>query len=190
MLGFNPYTYQPLMQSYYLGRPMPDTLQKAAAANPEAARHIVSVWQFMTWLNESFPQLYAQLAPAVTDAEKVVISKAISPRASGGGAGLGALVEDAAGNVFDDGRSSSGVLSEWGKTISDMAQKYLVYDQQRKLIDLNIKRAEQGLAPIDASNYGAGVSVGLSPQTQNLAYMALAGLVIVGLIGALKGGRK
>ncbi len=181
---YNPYTYQPLMQSFYLGRPMPQTVQKAAQANPAAARHLVSVWQFMTWLNESFPQLYARLAPAQTDAEQVVSSGAISPavpvKKSGG---LGALGQDDAG-------STSGILSDWGKTVSDFAQKVLIYDQQRKLIDLNIKRAEQGLAPVDASNYGAGVSVGLSPQTQQLAYLALGGLVVVGLIGALKGGRK
>lgn len=199
MPAYNPYTYQPMMQSYFMGRPMPAEVSQAAQSNPEAAKHIVSVWQFMTWLNQSFPQLYNALAPRVKEPATVVTSGAISPTPTASGSkpknlsGLGQAdpLENAVSNAntiysAESAGGSSGILSDWGRTISDIAGKYLVIDQQRKLIDLNIKRAEQGLPPIDSTNYGAAVAVGLSPQTQQLAYLALGGLVVVGLLGALR----
>jgi len=196
-LGFyNPFTYQPVMQAFYLGRPMPAEVSSVAANNPGAAQHINSIWQFATWLNQYFPEMYNIITgsrPDLLDPSSVVLSGKLTPTAaapSGSVKGLAALIEDASGNVTDTGESGiTQAVTEWGKTVSDLLGKYLVYDQQKKLIELNIKRAEQGLAPIDASQFAAGVNVGLSPAAQNLAYLALGGLVIVGLLGAFRRGR-
>lgn len=40
--------------------------------------------------------------------------------------------------------------------------------QQKQLLDVQVERARNGLAPLDASQYAPGVKVGLSPEVQKL----------------------
>lgn len=197
---YNPYTYQPKVAGFFMGRPFPSELSKVAAQNPEAANHIMSIWQFGEWLNQTQPALYSAIKarnPALLDAGTVVLQGRLNapvfyadppkpPASIGGAAGktqMAGLRGDAASTASPD------VITEWGKNVSDLLGKYLVYDQQKKLIDLNIKRAEQGLPPVSSEQLAAGVNIGLADSTQRLAYLALGGLVLVGLFSAFKGRR-
>ena len=202
-LGFyNPYTYQPKSAGYFMGRPMPSELASVAAQNPHAANHIMSIWQFATWLNQTAPEIYNAVKgqnPALLDPGSVVLYGRLNapvfyanppapPASIGGTPGKTQLAGLGEGET-ESTPITSNVLTEWGKAISDIAGKYLIYDQQKKLIELNIKRAEQGLAPISSQELAAGVNIGLSSSAQQLAYIALGGLVLVGLLSAFKKSR-
>lgn len=72
---------------------------------------------------------------------------------------------------------------EWWQTYSKIALALVQTDQQRKIMNLNIERARQGLPPVDPAQYsGLGVQVGLAPQTQNLILIGLVGLAAVILL--------
>lgn len=71
---------------------------------------------------------------------------------------------------------------DWLTQIAQVGQGLLTWDQQRRLQEINITRAQQGLPPLDASAYGYGVNVGLSPQTRQLLMyggIALAGYLVL-----------
>jgi hypothetical protein len=63
-------------------------------------------------------------------------------------------------------------------TIARAGTVYLSIEQQKQLNAINIQRANSGLDPIDASQYQAGVNVGVSSSTQNTV------LIVVGVLGA------
>lgn len=72
--------------------------------------------------------------------------------------------------------SASATAEEWANYLLQAAQIYTSYDLQSKMLDVNLSRAQQGLPPLDLSQYGVGVNVGVAPSTQN---MILIGLAIV-----------
>jgi hypothetical protein len=49
-------------------------------------------------------------------------------------------------------------------------------DSQRKLLNVQMQRAQQGLPPLDSGQYGLGVSMGLSPDTQKLLLYGVGAL--------------
>ena len=212
--SYNPFPYQPKLQAFYLGRPLPAEIAAKAAGAPEVANHLQSIWQFSTWLNQYFPAMAAAITgnqPALLDPVKVVEGGSLRPSnrvpQSSSGAPRGSQLRgmgditfqydpandygvgstpSGSTSVVSNPSSQSAAVTEWGKTVTDLLGKYLIYDQQKRIINLNIARAEKGLPPIDASAFGAGVSVGVSPGVQQLAYIAIGGLVVVGLLNSLK----
>lgn len=74
--------------------------------------------------------------------------------------------------------TADGDSSIWGR-IGDAISSMALYDQQRKLFELQLERAKAGLPPIPVDQYGVPVSVGIDPATRNL-------IMYVGIgIGAL-----
>lgn len=55
---------------------------------------------------------------------------------------------------------------------------YFMADSQRKLLNVQLERAKQGLPPLDSTQYGLGVSLGLSPETQRVL------MIGAGILGA------
>lgn len=51
-------------------------------------------------------------------------------------------------------------------------------DAQRRLLNVQIDRAQRGLPPLNAAQYGAGVNVGLSPDVQRLLMWGGAALIV------------
>ena len=209
--SYNPFPYQPKLQAFYLGRPLPAEVAAKAAGEPAIANHLQSIWQFSTWINQYFPAMAAAITgtnPKLLDPVSVVSGGLLVPSnrntQSSSNAPLGSKlrglgditfeydptkdygVPSGSTSVVSNPSTQSAAVTEWGKTVSDLLGKYLIYDQQKSLIKLNISRAEKGLPPIDAAAYGAGVSVGVSPGVQQLAYIAIGGLVVVGLLNSLK----
>jgi hypothetical protein len=66
-----------------------------------------------------------------------------------------------------------------------VAQSYVLADSQRKLLNVQMQRAQQGLPPLDSGQYGLGVSMGLSPDTQKLLLYGVGALALVMLLPAL-----
>jgi hypothetical protein len=64
---------------------------------------------------------------------------------------------------------------DWLTSLSQIAQAAAQYDLQSKILEINLARAQAGQAPIDASRLAPGVNVGMTPQTQQFATLALLG---------------
>ena len=208
MNEYNPYTYSPMLRAFFVNssfpqaKPVPPQVVAAAAEMPQAAQHVYSVWNFLSWLQDANPALYNVIANTpLADPVAVVASGQLSPggkpvqqTAGKGMAGLGDVYEDAAlaeaaanGGMVPTVPSASGtpdIYTQWGAKVFDLAGKYLQYDSQKQIVALNIKRAEQGLAPIDSGLLAPTVNVGVSKNVQTLAYVAVGGLVVAGLVGA------
>lgn len=85
---------------------------------------------------------------------------------------------------------STGMPGEsWFDTLPRLLTGLIATDQQRKILQIQIDRAKAGLSPLDASQYGMGVNVGLSPDT--LSTLKTGGVIIGGilLLTLLKKGR-
>ncbi len=67
----------------------------------------------------------------------------------------------------------------WYVVAGRVASTLIMTDFQRRLLNIQLDRAEQGLPPLDPGQYGVGVNVGLSPDTQKL--LIVGGLALVGL---------
>ena len=61
-----------------------------------------------------------------------------------------------------------------------LAPTLVMANSQRQLLDVQLQRAQQGLPPLDASQYGVGVSVGLSPDVQK--YLLIGGVALLAAI--------
>lgn len=200
MQTFNPYTYQPMMRHFYEGAILPQAAAKAEQAardNPSLAKHINSVWQFIGWMKNSNPTLYAAISnnrPDLLDPGTVVLTGSLAPNGKKNTTvkGMGAIVTGVNGPVDTDewwnpASSSNSTVSantSWGQQIADFAGKYLLLDQQRKIMDVNLKRAEQGLDPID--NVGAAVNVGITGDVKNMIMLAIGGVVLIGALSAMR----
>jgi hypothetical protein len=62
----------------------------------------------------------------------------------------------------------------WADTLGRIVPLLLGTAQQAQLLQVQVDRARKGLQPLNASQYAAGVNVGLAPQTQTFVYIALA----------------
>lgn len=86
--------------------------------------------------------------------------------------------------------TSSGPVTSWGQDVMEFFKAtlpaYYQAQAQRDLLAINLKRAEQGLPPIDADGVAPQVNVGVSKGVQTLGYVAVGGLVLVGLLAAMK----
>jgi hypothetical protein len=67
-----------------------------------------------------------------------------------------------------------------GENLIDAAlrvlQTYTLADSQRRLLNVQVQRAQQGLPALDTSQYGLGVNFGLSPDVLKYGAFALLGV--------------
>lgn len=184
--GYDPFSYQPLMRLYYSGSQMlPDEVERAAMANPDKAQHIQSVWELGQWMKANTPDFHSVVStrrPDLLDPSKAVLNNKLGRIDWGAPGGMGGLGQTET--------ADQPVLTQWGTQLLDLAKGYMVYDAQKDLMRTNISRAERGLPPIDPGVIAPQVQVGVAPGLQTLMYIALAGVVIVGLTAALGDGRK
>lgn len=62
----------------------------------------------------------------------------------------------------------------WVDTLAQTIPLLITTASQAQLLQVQVDRAKKGLPPLNASQYAAGVNVGLSGQTQTFVYIALA----------------
>jgi hypothetical protein len=90
-----------------------------------------------------------------------------------------AAVEQTAPGIMDKAR----IMAKEGESVIDSlaraASTIAMADSQRRLLNIQLERARQGKAPLDSSQYGLGVNVGLSPQTILLIGGALLAVVLL-----------
>lgn len=68
----------------------------------------------------------------------------------------------------------------WVDTLARVLPTLVLADSQRRLLNVQMQRAQQGLPPLNTGQYGLGVNVGLSPQT-----LTMIGIGVVGILGVL-----
>lgn len=177
--NYDPFTYQPMLRYFYEGGPVPQAVAAIAAEFPEAAAQVRSVWQLSEWMQTYLPDAYAMVSgnrPDLLDPGSVIASGSLVPTAGAIAPGLAGLGEVAPNEPVTD----------WGKQLLDLAKTYLQVDTQRDLLKANISLAERGLPPINAGSIAPQVNVGLSGDMQKLAMVAVGGLVLAGLISAVR----
>lgn len=76
--------------------------------------------------------------------------------------------------------------------LARVVNTYVLADSQRKLLNVQLDRARQGLPPLDSSQYGLGanVSVGFSPDTLKLVGYGALGLLALFAVSTFSRGRK
>lgn len=128
-----------------------------------AKAKIDGVVKFMDWLNAKSPDLYKAVMQGRPDL--AVPEFAMS--------GLGGLSDPAA--PADAAPSTS-----WGSQLLDFLKPLVGVYQQNELLKLNIKRAENGLDPVDSSAVSPTVNINASPEIKRAGMMG--GLALVGVV--------
>lgn len=85
--------------------------------------------------------------------------------------GISSLVDDA-----------QGPNESWMTALARLLPAVAATYQQKQILDIQVQRAQQGLPPLNASQYAAGFQVGLSDDTRNLLIMGAIGLGAVLLL--------
>ena len=152
---------------------------QAAAFNARLARN--PRVQFANWLSKKFPQVYADAAAKAEQRKNELLAKAAGVT-GGGQLGQFDLVGPPAPTTADK--------SIWEKFLDGAitaGTAYLTLQQQKELLQMNIERAKQGLAPIDPSIAAPIVKtqVDIDPQlakdlTSNIGAGISKTLLIVG----------
>jgi hypothetical protein len=98
--------------------------------------------------------------------------------------------------LVDDASTTSTFADTLKQLLTTGASVYLTktqLDAQKRIIDLQVARAQQGLPPLDIDPTTAGVpnfSVGVSKDTKTLALWLGGGLAAVILVSSLMGSRR
>lgn len=132
---------------------------------------------FMEWLKKKHPLIYKRASPQL--AQKI--------HALGG---LGLSVSTDVVSASPTGSTSSTLASNIKDIVMAASQFYLTREQmqaQEKVLDIQLRRTQQGLAPldIDLAQFGVtgpSVDVGIAPGTQTMLLWAaaiIAGILIV-----------
>jgi hypothetical protein len=147
-----------------------DVNKLVAKSGNMAKAKISGIVNFAAWLQAKFPDVYAQL---VMDRPDLIMPEF----ALAGLAGLASTDPSTDASTASDPNAAPS--TDWGKTITDLLTPLIGAYQQSQLVNVNIKRAEAGLDPIDANALGAQVQVGVSPQV--LQTSRIAGIAIIGV---------
>lgn len=82
-------------------------------------------------------------------------------------------------------QQQAGSSQPWYDTLMQTIPLLLMTEQQRQLLQVQVDRAKQGLPPLDVSQYGAGVQVGISADTQKMFVWLGIGLAAVAGVALL-----
>ena len=163
MSNYDPFTYNPQVAAFY----------------GMASQHETAVERFATWMRNRWPDAYARMMaekPELLNARRAIIAEKLT-----------VPVETLQG-LADGTAPTDGAVTTWGQDILDFFKEalpsYYQARAQKDLLEVNLRRAEQGLAPIDAGAIAPQVNVGASSDMMQLGYIAVGGLVLVGLFSA------
>lgn len=200
MSGYNPFTYNPRVASFFGdSHALPESAAALSQQRPDLSQHLVSVWSFVGWLKDTNPSLYNAITnyrPDLLDPATVVTSGSLSPTTKMKTLrGMGDVPDPTAAQDTAPVATSdfSSTLTAWGNdlvgTIQSVAPAYFQAKSQSDLMNINIQRAAQGLPPIDSATLAPTVNFGLSKDVQTLGMVAIGGLVLVGLLAAFRKGK-
>lgn len=91
-----------------------------------------------------------------------------------------AALESVAPNVTNIIQQQSQSGESWATTLQKILPALATTYQQREILQIQLERARQGLPPLDNSQFGAQVSVGLDTKTRNA--LLIGGAALIGLL--------
>lgn len=68
----------------------------------------------------------------------------------------------------------------WMDTLTRILPSLVATYQQKEILKVQIARANAGLPPLDASQYGLGLTVGISPDIKNM--LMIGGIALIAVI--------
>ena len=96
-------------------------------------------------------------------------------------------LDNIAPGIVDQARAIAVQGEDWISAISRAMSTVAMADYQRRLLNVQLDRARQGLPPLQASEYGATVNVGLAPSTQTMLLYGGAALLLVLFLSRRRG---
>ncbi len=79
---------------------------------------------------------------------------------------------------------------DWISALAKVAQSLVVADSQKQYLAANLELARAGKPPLDASNYGLGVSVGMDANTRKMVGFAVAGALGIAALAVMNSRRR
>jgi len=73
----------------------------------------------------------------------------------------------------------------WYDSLAKLLPALTATYQQKQILDVQVERAKQGLPPLNATQFSAGVNVGIAPETQKMLMYGAIGLGAIFLLTAL-----
>ena len=135
----------------------------AETVNSGALKPAVAYRSFIDWLKQRQPDVYAGVAYTRPDL--------VSPEMIFESGGFLGDVEESAESTFD----AQSVFDKSIDALQKLLPSYYQYSAQKQLIDLNIERAKQGMAPVDSGSLAPTVKVGVSSDIQRMLTFGLVG---------------
>lgn len=132
---------------------------------------------FVRWLRVAHPKIHQRLAARIAGGTSVAGLGIVMP------SGV-ALTAPQATATVNAAASNPGTAQQILTAVKDLVAVGLPLYQQQKLFDLQVKRAQQNLAPLDTAAIAdaSGMRFGLDTSTQNTGLM-IGGLFVAGLLG-------
>lgn len=132
---------------------------------------------FFAWMRHRQPQLFAHVSPLMKNPATL--------------SGLGFTAIDSVAATTSTEAPAPGWADRIAEIVKQAGSAYLSINQlrnQQKVMDMQLKRAQQGLPPLDINpaQYGMQptVGVGLSPDTKQL--VIVGGLALLGVVLLVK----
>lgn len=79
---------------------------------------------------------------------------------------------------------TQGENSTWYDSLARLLPALVATDQQRRLLAIQADRAAKGLPPLDVTQYGAGIQVGLDNGTKQLLMFGVIGIGAILFLGS------
>jgi len=122
---------------------------RSSRRRPSKAERARNQQRFVQMIKRTHPRLYA-------------IAKA---RIGEPPAGMGGLGQEKTVATADSGTWFSRLTD----TLSTLAPSYLQYKSQKELLEIQLERAQQGLPPLETTQYAPAVQIGLDPAQTRAA---------------------
>lgn len=87
-------------------------------------------------------------------------------------------IETIAPGLLDQARNIAATGEDWVSAVSRAMSTVAMADYQRRLLNVQLERARAGLPPLDSSEYGLGLNVGVNTQTALL----IGGVALVAVL--------
>lgn len=91
-------------------------------------------------------------------------------------------IDAIAPGIVEQARAVAVEGEDWINAVSRAMTTVAMADYQRRLLNVQLERARQGLPPLAASEYGVGINVGIDPATRNMLLIGGVALVAVLLL--------
>lgn len=86
------------------------------------------------------------------------------------------VLEQVAPTITEKIAQQGGGGESWTDTLQRVLPMIVATAQQKQILNIQLERAKQGLPPLDNSQFGVGVNVGLSSETKNMLFLAALGI--------------